>query len=128
MEGGVTNSHYFNENMFENISAQNGGAFYVMNQNITISSSKFNLVTAENEGGVVFLVSINLFNINWIIENNIFTNNHAKSGGAVHSIGDIPSKIYQNTFLGNRAEYGEVIFSLSNFMYKKEFKKKYMSN
>ena len=91
-------------NVFYSNKAQNGGALYTRNSNLTITDNYFLSNFANNGGAIYFANDQNLVSLN--ISNNNFTNNFAeKGGGAFFTVYTVPFDL-SNSYIGNKAEYG----------------------
>jgi hypothetical protein len=106
--GGELERFTFLLNNFTQIEAQNGGVIYSIEQSIDILNCSFEACKASDSGGIAYLKTELNTKVSWKIKNNIFIENSAKKGGAIHSLGKVPEGIHNNTYSGNKALYGPV--------------------
>lgn len=95
-----------------------GGLLAVFGSQVTVKGSTIKNNTCGDQGGGLQLYGSDLFGLNLIIENSIFTDNEAKEGGAIFASGFPPPdaasnvSISDSTFSGNQAtHYGGGIYS-----------------
>ena len=83
-----------------------GGALALQDIRIIISKNSF-FENSGNQGGALYILCSKMeFNCSWSIFRNVFTNNTAKSGGAIKWSNKEPIDLSKNIFRGNKAKYG----------------------
>lgn len=96
-----------NSYFMSNSALQNGGAIYVDNCNIEISSNTFKNNSAIDSGGCIYLRGLYSLSLN----NNTFIQNVAKEAGAIKYKLQIPTSYMPNKYIENKAFYGVDIAS-----------------